>query len=287
MNISPILQGTLTVESDAPLYSQLVMLFKRSITSGTLKVGDLVPSELEMCNHFGISRSTVRQALETLEEEELIVRRRGKGTFVSMPKLRRRLNNLYSFSKEMWAMGLEPRSKIIEFQIIKACGEIANVLQLTDGENVYKIIRVRIANNDPQLVETTFVPVHCFQGLTGKMLENGSLYSILTEQAGIVPLYAKETYEAITLKKSEAVLLNCKTGSSGFYIQRRSLSETNEPFEFTQSVMRGDRVRFEIDLKKDSISISRSFGNESPAAERPDLTDEEVKHDLYGDSEAL
>lgn len=278
MKENPILQSKLALESDSPLYIQLVHIFKRCIAGGAVKAGDQIPGELDLCEHFGISRSTVRQALGALEEEELIVRRRGKGSFVSVPKLRRKLDNLYSFSNEMRAMGLEPKSRIIEFEVIKAPPEVVKVLDLPENENVYKIIRVRLANNEPHLVETTFIPVRFISNLTEKMLETGSLYTILTEQAGIVPFFAKESYEPIILKKGEAALLNCKTGSTGFYIQRRSITESGEPFELTQSIIRGDRTRFEIDLHKDGISISRSFGAQSPASIRPELKNGEVKN---------
>lgn len=271
MKESPILQGRLAIESETPLYLQLVSIFKRCIASGALKASDLIPTELELSEYFKISRSTVRQALGALEEEELIARRRGKGSFVTIPKLRRKLDNLYSFSKEMRAMGLEPKSRMIAFQIIKATPELIKVLQLSDGENVYKIIRVRLANNEPQLVETTYVPVRFYSELTEKHLEQGSLYTILTEQAGIEPYFAKESYEPIILKKSEAALLNCKPGSTGFFIQRKSLTESGEPFEFTQSIMRGDRTRFEINLHRDGVSISRNFDSNSFASIRPEF----------------
>ena len=87
MQISPILLSKLSLDSDIPLYSQLVGIVKRNISAGTLSSGDLLPSETELCKAFDISRSTVRQAIGALESEGLVVRKQGRGTFVAEPKM--------------------------------------------------------------------------------------------------------------------------------------------------------------------------------------------------------
>ncbi|MCD7852476.1 MAG: GntR family transcriptional regulator, partial [Oscillospiraceae bacterium] len=106
MEKNPVLMNTLSMDSDIPLYSQLVSIVKRNISAGTLSPGDLLPSESELCKTFGISRSTVRQAIGALESEGLVVRKQGRGTFVAEPKGRRRTENVYSFTSEISSMGL-------------------------------------------------------------------------------------------------------------------------------------------------------------------------------------
>ena len=100
MEENPILKASLSMASDIPLYAQLTGIIKNTITSGTLRVGDLLPSEAELCDKFEISRNTVRQAIGSLEEAGFVVRKRGKGTFVADPSTRRK-GVQYSFTTEI------------------------------------------------------------------------------------------------------------------------------------------------------------------------------------------
>ncbi|HEY5560968.1 MAG TPA: GntR family transcriptional regulator [Clostridiaceae bacterium] len=260
MDKHPILQGQLAEDSGIPLYYQLVGIVKRNITGGILKPGDRVPSEAEICDAYHVSRSTVRQALGALESEGFIIRRRGKGTFIASPKLKRKLHTIYSFSADMLEQGLSPSSKIITFEKLEPSLDLIKNLKLVSKDNlVYKIIRVRLANEEPLLLETTFIPVKFCTFLEKEMLETGSLYKLLKERAGVIPFNATETYEPIILKKSEAEILKCKSGMCGFFVQRISHLENGEVFELTQSFVRGDRCRFEVELYKDSVNFIRKI----------------------------
>ena len=105
------------MDSDIPLYSQLVGIIKQNISSGKLGVGDLLPSESELCRAMGISRNTVRQAIGELEEEGLVVRKRGKGTFVADPNARGKYGR-YSFTTEISSVGKIPSSTMVDFGIV-------------------------------------------------------------------------------------------------------------------------------------------------------------------------
>lgn len=261
MDKNPVLQSHLAEDIDVPLYYQLVGIIKRNITGGILKPGDLLPSEAEICEIYRVSRSTVRQAFSALEAEGLIFRRRGKGTYISNQKLKRRLDNLYSFSNDMIQQGLTPRSKMLNFEKLSPSIDLVKGLSLAgDFEKVYKIVRIRIADEEPLLLETTFVPVKYCPFLEKEMLENDSLYRILREQATLNPFYAVETYEPVIIKKNEAKILNCKPGMCGYFVERTSYLETGEVFELTQSLVRGDRCRFEVELYKDIVNFSRKIG---------------------------
>ena len=124
METNPILLSALSMDSDIPLYSQLVSIVKRNITAGTLSAGELLPSEAELCRTFDISRSTVRQAIGYLEAEGLVVRKQGRGPFVAEPKMRRKTENVYSFTSEISSMGLTPSSTLIEFEVITPTPDI-------------------------------------------------------------------------------------------------------------------------------------------------------------------
>lgn len=258
MEKNPVLMNTLSMDSDIPLYSQLVSIVKRNISAGTLSPGDLLPSESELCKTFGISRSTVRQAIGALESEGLVVRKQGRGTFVAEPKVRRRTENVYSFTSEISSMGLTPSSTLIEFAVVSPPPDIVKVLELNGPENkIYRFTRIRNVNDEPLILETSFYPQYIYPNLTRELLQTHSFYSLLYE-VGIIPTNAVDSYEAVVMSPKEASLLNCKSGSCGFYVQRRTFNANGMCYEYTQSLMRADRVKLDIYLHKDGVSFTRS-----------------------------
>ncbi len=255
---NPILLSSVTMDSNVPLYYQLVSIIKRNIAVGIIKSGDLLPSEQEMCDTFGISRSTVRLAIGELESEGLVVRRRGKGTYISEPKLRRKTEEIYSFSSEMLSLGLNPSSKVLRFEKKVPEEDMVKFLGLKDNmQQVFEIVRVRMADNEPLLLETTFIPEYIFPELTEEMLNHASLYQLIKEKARIRPFSAEESYETIVLTKDVADLLNTKRGSSAFYVERRTWTMTGEMYELTQSILRGDRSKFIVRLYENGVTFNR------------------------------
>ena len=258
METNPILMSSLSMDSDIPLYSQIVSIVKRNISAGTLSTGDLLPSEAELCRTFDISRSTVRQAIGTLESEGLVVRKQGRGTFVAEPKVRRRTENVYSFTSEISSMGMMPSSTLIEFEIITPTPDIVKMLELNSPDSrVYRFTRIRNVNGEPLILETSFYPQFIYPKLTRELLQTHSFYSLLYE-VGIVPANAVDSYEAVIIGRQESELLHCKPGSCGFSVQRRTFNESGMCYEFTQSLMRADRVKLDVYLHKDGVSFTRS-----------------------------
>jgi GntR family transcriptional regulator len=258
MSTNPILQASLSYESNIPLYFQLVGIIKRNIAAHILSPGDMLPSETELCKSLSISRTTVRLAIGSLVEEGLVVRRQGLGSFVAEPKVRRKSENVYSFTSEITAMGLPPSSTILEFDVIKPTPDIVEMLELhSDQIPVYRFTRIRRVNNEPLMLETSFYPQYIYPHLTRELLETHSFYSLLFE-TGLVPDSAIDSYDAVKLSHDEAHLLGCKSGSAAFFHQRRTRTEQGEFFEFTQSLIRGDRVRLDVVLQRNGVSFSRS-----------------------------
>ena len=258
METNPVLLSNLSLSSDIPLYSQLVSIVKRNITAGTLNPGDLLPSEAELCKTFNVSRSTVRQAIGSLEADGLVIRKQGRGTFVAEPKMRRKTENVYSFTSEISAMGLTPSSTIVDFEVMTPTPDIVKVLELTSPDvGVYRFTRIRNVNDEPLILETSFYPQYIYPKLTRELLKTHSFYSLLYE-VGIAPASAVDSYEAVTMGREEAELLDCKPGSSAFSVQRRTRTETGMIYEYTQSLIRADRVTLDIYLHKDGVSFTRS-----------------------------
>ena len=228
MEENPILKASLSMASDIPLYAQLTGIIKNTITSGTLRVGDLLPSEAELCDKFEISRNTVRQAIGSLEEAGFVVRKRGKGTFVADPSTRRK-GVQYSFTTEISSMGKHPSSTLVSFDIIDPAPKIKRLMALEDGVKVYCFTRVRNVDNEPLILETSYYPQHIYPNLTREMLETHSFYS----------------------------LLGCVPGAAAFHHQRRTTMENGLVYECTSSYMRGDRVRLDVCFQKSGTSFTR------------------------------
>ena len=258
--MNPVLMSKLSLESDIPLYYQLVNIIRRNITAGTLKPGDVLPSESEMCKNFDISRSTVRQAVSMLEDEGLVVRKQGRGTYVAQPKLHRKTEKLYSYTSEIASLGLTPSSKLVEYDVMEPTPDIVKMLELDNPTTpVYKFSRIRYVDGEALILETSFYPQYLYPNLTRPMLENRSFYSLMYEN-GYVPYEAVDSYEAVVLNRREAELLGCRPGSSAFAVQRISRNESGQPYEFTQSLIRGDRVKLDVVLRKEGVSVTRNLG---------------------------
>ncbi len=255
MDSNPILNHRLTVDSEMPLYSQLIDIIKRSITSGESAVGQLLPSEAELCRAYDISRNTVRQAIGALEEDGFVVRKRGKGTFVADPTTRRK-SVQYSFTTEISQMGKTPSSTLVSFNVMGASPGIREIMDLADDAKVYCFTRVRNVDGKPLIVETSYYPEYIYPNLTRELLQTHSFYSLLYH-VGVVPFSAEDSYEAVLLGDREAALLDCRTGSPAFFHQRRTTGENGHIYEYTTSYMRADRMKLDVKFQKGSTEFAR------------------------------
>ena len=251
MEPNAILSESLSLSSDIPLYAQLVGIIKRSISSGALAIGDLLPSEAELCRALNVSRNTVRQAIGELEDEGLVVRKRGKGTFVADPNTNRR-GVRYSFTTEVSSLGKTPSSTLVDFGVIVPTRAICEKMELREGTSVYCFTRVRNVDGEPLILETSYYPQFIYPNLTREMVQTHSFYSLLYH-VGITPFSAEDTYEAVMLDAPRANLLSVEPGSCAFYHQRRTKTEDGRIYEYTCSYIRGDRVRLEFDIPSRGI----------------------------------
>ena len=256
MESNALLNATLSLDSDISLYAQLVGIIKRNISTGVLAVGDLLPSEAELCRTLNISRNTVRQAIGELEDEGLVVRKRGRGTFVADPATNRR-GVRYSFTTEVSSLGKTPSSTLVDFAVITPSPKIVTLMGLEQGVKVYRFTRVRNVDGEPLILETSYYPEYIYPNLTRELLETHSFYSLLYH-VGVIPFSASDTYEAVVLAPHEAQLLHCAPGSAAFFHQRRTTTENGHTYEYTTSYMRADRVKLDVRFQKGSTSFMRT-----------------------------
>ncbi len=229
-----------------PLYDQLVDVIKDRIENELL-AGDLLPSERELSERYGLSRTTVRLALAQLESMGLVVRRHGKGTFVA--EAHEEPTNLlgaYSFTDQMREMGRTPRTETLKFEIVEAPKHVAEHLGVRLGERVYRIRRLRIADDIPMMLERTYLPVSQFVGLTRADLDERPLYEIIENDYRDVIKVADEEFRASLARREEAELLGIQEGAPVLKLVRTTYDEKNLIIEYTHSVARADQFIYKV-----------------------------------------
>ena len=245
-------------ESDSPLYEQLASYIKIQIQAGVLKPGDQMITETNLCSILNISRTTVRQCMDRLVDEGLLVRYRGRGSFIADPKMKRNINYLYNFTENMRELGAVPTSVVIKSEVVEADQYIRDQLKLPPTQNkVFKLYRLRCANNEPILFEKAFVPYYLCERIEFFDFSTVSLYKVLSERYALNLYRATETIEAIIINKDEADLLKCAAKVPGYKIQRISYLDSGFVFEFTTSITRADKCVFQLQLYRNT-SASKS-----------------------------
>ena len=236
-----------------PLYYQLKLALMNAIESGQWEAGQQLPNEGKLAENFGVSKITVRQALQELADLGYVRREQGRGTFVSKPKLDQGPRELTSFSEEMRRHRLTASSRVLEKQVTTAGKRATEALELKEEEPVLMLKRIRIAEDEPMGIQTAHIPLSMVPGLIDENLENVSLYELLRNRHGLYPARARETYFAVPVEESEAELLSIPAGSPVFAVERVTFLSSGKPFEFVQSVMRGDRYSVILELAADRI----------------------------------
>lgn len=239
-----------------PLYHQIEQALRQNIEAGQLHPGDAV-SERTLCDRFGVSRMTARQALRALREEGLLYAARGRGTFVAETKLNVQTRQLLGFTEDMKQRGLAASSRVLSFQrrpvSAEVAAEVAEQLQLTAGEEVFEIVRLRLADQVPMAHETCFLPVQLCPQLKQAEVERGSLYKILEDKYGVSIERADEVLEAALATRQEARWLELPANAPVLVVQRTVYAEERKPIEVVRSVYRGDRYQAIIQLKRKKL----------------------------------
>jgi len=213
-----------------------------------LSVGDALPPERMLAPRFGVSRMTLRRAVEELVREGRLVRRQGAGTFVAGPKIAQGLAAT-SFSEDMRQRGSVPSSRTLAIDDVPAGAQLGRRLEISPGERVLRVIRLRLADDAPMALETLHVPRSIAPGLDGEMLTDGSFYELLHDVYGIVLAGGQQTIEATVTDEAESEALEVPLHSPAFLFERVSRDAENRVVEFVRSVYRGDRYQFRVDLQ--------------------------------------
>jgi GntR family transcriptional regulator len=224
-----------------------------------LSVGDAIPAERQLGIDLGVSRLTVRAALDELVREGYLVRRRGAGTFVAEPKVAKGID-ISSFSDDMRARGLTPGSRTLDLRTELAGARLGRILHVSPSEQILSVKRLRLADGDPMAVELLHTIASLVPGLTAQDLEENSFYELLSNRYGISIVGGTQTVEPTVTNEEESSVLGVPLHSPALLFERVTRSSTGELVEFTSSTYRGDRYRLVTEI---------GIGGSSPVAIAP------------------
>lgn len=232
--------------SYVPKYHQLFTILKQKIDDGEWKRNESIPSERSLEEMYNVSRTTIRQTLDLLNDYGYIYREHGRGTFVAPAIMQNSIYDLTSFSGDMKSRGLEPGQRILKIQFVEPPFLVREKLELADTtDKVLYLERVRLADGIPIGIQYTYVPMEGKEPFTKEMLEEwGSLYNLFEGKYNLIAVNADETLEATIAGVTEAKLLEIKTGSPLLLIERTTWSQGRIPMEFVRILYRADRYKY-------------------------------------------
>jgi GntR family transcriptional regulator len=213
-----------------------------------LGVGTAIPSERQLSADLGVSRLTLRAALDDLAREGYLSRRRGSGTYVQQPKISQELT-MTSFSEDMRRRGMTPGSRTLSMETQLAGARLGRVLNLSPSEEIRVIKRLRLADGETMAIETLHLPQRLVPGLEAKDL-SGSFYELYRDRYGIVIASGTQAIEPTVTNEEESKALGVPLQSPAFLFERTSRDQDGRTVEFVQSVYRGDRYRIVTELSR-------------------------------------
>ncbi len=246
-----------------PRYYQLQEIIRERIRSGEWAPGSLIPSERELCERYGISRMTARQAISGLESEGLLYREQGKGTFVGQPMIAQQLLQLTGFTEDMAARKRKAGARVLSAEMWPADEESAEHLRIRTGQPVYLLRRLRLADSEPLAIELTRVSFIGCERLLQYDLGQESLYRLLQGTFDIPLLEADQELQADRASDDESELLQIAPGSPVLRTRRVMFTRRNHPVEYATSVYRGDKYRFYTRLARETRQHAGTKGGSS------------------------
>jgi GntR family transcriptional regulator len=226
-------------DNNVPLYSQIIEVLLEAVREGKLKPEDRLPTQEELTKHFGVSLAPVKQALSELEERGIITRRQGLGTFVRDTTPLREERILYTripwFTREMKERDITPSSQILALYVFRADEdpEAQRELQIGPNDNIVCIKRLRLGNDDPMSIQTSYIAEKRVPGLAQRGLRPGeSLTEVLAKEFGLEIAASQQRIIAATADEEDSRLLHVYQGSPLLLVQRTSYVKDGQPLEF-------------------------------------------------------
>jgi len=248
------------LQSGRPRHEQLSEWLRAQISSEKYSVDEQLPSESELGDLFEVSRITVRRAVATLENEGLIYRRQGLGSFVAAPKVPQGLVRLTDFTQDMERAGLEPSSRVLYHAQEVAPAAVASALGVEEGAFVVRLDRLRLGDGRPVALDRTWLRPFYAQLLEGHDLSHDTIYRVLESEYDIPVLRGRYRIEAVVAETETAETLCIAAGEPLLLIERTSLTTGERAIYFQRRYYRADRVAFELELERGSEAADPTAG---------------------------
>ncbi len=233
--------------ADEPSHARISAWLLARVAAGKLRPGDKLPPEEGLAAALGVSRMTLRQALGSLEQQGWIERRRGRsgGNFIREPRIAVDLTGLPGFTEQMRRANVRAGARVVRAGLVDADGDVAEGLELSRGQQVIEVVRVRSARRQPLALEETYLPAHLFPGLLDEKL-TGSLYELMRSQFNLAPDRAVEWLEPEIASDEHAALLDVDPGTALMLVTRKASTGTGVVVEFARDRYRPDRTRITL-----------------------------------------
>ncbi|MDR2211695.1 MAG: GntR family transcriptional regulator [Spirochaetaceae bacterium] len=238
----------LDFHSRTQLYYQLYDILYKDIKEGVYKPGELLPTESSLIQKYGISRVTVRKAMDLLMTEGLISKRRGYGTFVQNPKVEQNLTQVLHFSHEMEKRGYKASVEVLANEVVLAQKTIADALGIPEGTGLIHVNRLRYADKIPMCIESAYLIKDACPSVLDQDFSSQSLRRFLMDNYNIVWSRARQKIFAINATVKMAQYLTIKTGEPLIYVERISFDQFNKAGEYLQAYYRGDSYYLTVEL---------------------------------------
>jgi GntR family transcriptional regulator len=234
-----------------PLHHQVYDLILREIKDGELRPGDRIDSEHQLGEKYGVSRTTVKQAIQRLAQSGYVYRLQGKGTFVKSPPVSRQLNSIISFSEEIRKRGRTPISKLIHLEVIGLTESLASDMRCELLDQVICYRRLRYADEEVMGIQTSYLPYEKFKVLANReIIEGPSLYETIERLYGVKPARAIEEYRIVWPEEEDSLLIGQSKRQPAFAVRRWTYLDNGELMEYAESILRGDRYTLTIELSR-------------------------------------
>lgn len=237
-------------KKELPKYKVIANDLLAKIQTGFYQQNAIIPPETELAEKYQVSRPTMRQAISLLVNQGYLERRRKRGTLVKRVKIEQEFTHLIeSYSEEMSAKGIYPKTNLLYFNKEKATAEVSKNLQLAENAPVFKLVRLRYANGQPIVLVTTYVPKQRIPELINYNFAQDSLYSIL-EKYHLKVTRVIRKLEVMEADETTANLLNIAINKPVFYFHTQGLTADEQPIEYSIAQYRGDINSFVIDVQR-------------------------------------
>jgi GntR family transcriptional regulator len=230
------------LERRTPHYLRIYRDLKSQIAEGVFVPNERLPTQRELATSHGVTVMTVRQALQLLEQEELVLMRHGLGTFVAPQRIQYAMGNLRSFAQEVTDQGLELKTRVLRRELVEPHPHVAELLQIQPGEPVFSIERLRFVGPEPVVCQHSQLQPWLGEVLEHVDLTDISLYDYLQNELRIELAHAQERIHAIALAAHEATLLEVEPGEAALLSERLTFSAAGAPIMFDRAFLPGDRV---------------------------------------------